>query len=39
MGAFTEAALMIAEAEDIDMARREAGQLMEMLFAGLRQER
>lgn len=35
LGAFAEAALMIAEADDIDMAKREAEQLMEALFAPL----
>ena len=33
MGAFTEAALMIAEADDIDMAKREAENLMAALFS------
>ena len=32
MGAFTEAALAIAEADDIDLARSEAEQLMSRLF-------
>lgn len=36
MGAFTEAALMIAEAEDIDMAKREAENLMVALFTRIR---
>lgn len=35
MGAFTEAALMIAEADDIEMAHREAERLMVKLFSGL----
>lgn len=34
MGAFTEAALMIAESDDIKMAHREAEQLMAELFSG-----
>ncbi|MFT4519414.1 MAG: AcrR family transcriptional regulator [Halioglobus sp.] len=36
MGAFTEAALMIADAQDIDMAKREAEEVMLALFEGLR---
>lgn len=32
MGAFTEAALMIAEADDLELAKREAEQLMGRLF-------
>ena len=36
MGAFTAAALTIAEAEDIEMAKVEAQQLMSALFAQLR---
>lgn len=36
MGAFTEAALMIAEAEDIAMAKREAEAVMAALFTQLR---
>jgi AcrR family transcriptional regulator len=35
MGAFTEAALMIAEAEDIAMAKREAENLIASLFGHL----
>lgn len=35
MGAFTEAALMIAEAEDMKMAKREAEAVMGALFAQL----
>lgn len=35
MGAFTEAALMIAEAEDIAMAKREAESLIASLFGHL----
>ncbi|MEH6548513.1 MAG: TetR/AcrR family transcriptional regulator [Pseudomonadales bacterium] len=35
MGAFAEAALMIAEADDIAMAKREAESLMTSLFSGL----
>jgi AcrR family transcriptional regulator len=38
MGAFTEAALMIAEADDIDMAKREAERLMLALFSQLRSQ-
>lgn len=38
MGALTEAALMIAEADDIDMAKREAEQVMGRLFILLRDE-
>ena len=34
MGAFAEAALAVADAEDVDMAREEAQQLMGSLFAG-----
>jgi AcrR family transcriptional regulator len=33
MGAFTEAALMVAESDDIQMARREAERLMVELFS------
>lgn len=36
MGAFTEAALMIAEADDIPTARREAEHLMSILFEHIR---
>ena len=36
MGAFTEAALMIAEADDIEMAKREAENVMTALFSRLR---
>lgn len=32
MGAFTEAALMVAEADDVAMAKREAQQIIEQLF-------
>ena len=35
MGAFTEAALMIAEADDIAMAKREAERVMAALFSQL----
>ena len=34
MGAFTEAALMVAESDDIQMAHREAERLMVALFSG-----
>ena len=36
LGAFTEAALMIAESDDIELARREAERLMTTLFSGYR---
>ncbi len=36
LGAFTEAALMIAESDDIELARREAERLMTKLFSGYR---
>jgi AcrR family transcriptional regulator len=36
LGAFTEAALMIAESNDIELARREAERLMTKLFSGYR---
>ena len=36
MGAFTEAALMIADAEDIEMAKGEAEAVMGALVAQLR---
>ena len=39
MGAFAEAALAVADAEDVDMAREEAQQLMNRLFAGYADER
>ena len=35
MGALTEAALVIADADDIELAKREAGELMEAVFANL----
>ncbi len=38
MGAFAEAALTIAEADDIPMARAEAERLMENLFSGIWRE-
>jgi hypothetical protein len=34
MGAFTEAALMVAGSDDIQMAHREAERLMVALFSG-----
>lgn len=39
MGAFAEAALTIAAADDMAMARAEAEQLMEVLFSGIWSER
>ena len=36
LGAFTEAALMIAESDDVGLARREADRLMTKLFSGYR---
>ena len=36
MGAFTEAALMIAEAEDLELAKAQAETLMVALFSRLR---
>jgi AcrR family transcriptional regulator len=36
LGAFTEAALMIAESDDIELARREADRLMTKLFSEYR---
>jgi len=36
LGAFTEAALLIAESDDIELARREAERLMTTLFSGYR---
>jgi len=38
MAAFTEAALCVADAEDLAMARREAEQLMSGLFQGLQSQ-
>jgi hypothetical protein len=36
LGAFTEAALLIAESDDIELARREAERLMTTLLSGYR---
>lgn len=36
MGAFTEAALMVAEAEDVEMAQEQTEKLMMALFSNLR---